>query len=57
MRKQLKEAAGLLNRAQVILNKVSDDEKIPNHICNKAKTISDALDTDLNELKRMREYA
>ena len=56
MRKQLKEAHGLIERTQDILRKVSCDIKIPTPIRNKATKIIEALDIDKEELRRMREH-
>jgi len=56
LRKQLKEALGLITRAQEILNKVSSSDKIPKPICKKAKNISEALETDIEELEKMKTH-
>lgn len=56
MRKQLKEASGLIIRAKEILMKVSINEKIPDNIKEKSEKIASALDVDIIELERMREY-
>jgi len=56
LRKDLKEASGLISRAQEILDKVSKNTKIPDPIRNKANKISEALDLDLEELRKMREH-
>jgi len=56
LRKQLKEALGLITRAQDILNKVSSNDKIPEPIRKKSRNISKALDVDLEELEKMRSH-
>ncbi|MBD3406169.1 MAG: hypothetical protein GF411_08625 [Candidatus Lokiarchaeota archaeon] len=56
MRRQLKEAAGFISKGKEALLKVSFDKKIPEPIRAKASKIADALEIDLEELGRMREY-
>lgn len=56
MRKQLKEVSELIIRAQNILDKVSNDDHIPENIRKKSQKIFEALDIDVEELRRMREY-
>ena len=56
MRKQLKEASGLIIRAKDILAGVSKDEKIPTYVRNKAVKIISAIEIDIADLERMREY-
>ena len=56
MRKQLKEASGFITRAQDILKRVSVDDRIPENVRTKSEKIHKALEIDLEELERMREY-
>lgn len=56
MRKQIKEASQLITRAQNILNKLSEDEKIPVNVKTKAEKMSSALQIDIDELEKMRTY-
>ena len=56
MRKQLKEASGLITRAKDILEHVAKDDKIPDNIRIKSQKIVDAIVVDIAELDKMREH-
>lgn len=56
VRKDLKNASEHIEKAKVVLEKVANSSKVPEEIRIKSQKIVNALDIDIKELTRMREY-